>query len=250
MTQPSMAASGDGKLFVAWQSSGAILGATIDPTTLAIGTQQTLGTGQNVVVAGLPTGWEIAYESGADIKAQQIDATGAGKGEVKVNDSTHSGQQQHPGLAALADGRFAIDWIDTGAQGNAGVFVQRYGADGKAVANDQVLRINTNANDQTSTAMGGGAANGGFFVAAWVDSMTGHVRARFLGGSSGFAFNSVSGQNDDFQVSQTDGRTRSNPAIAVGGADPFVVIGWQDDTTGLADPNFPGIWARRFPLPQ
>lgn len=249
MLQPSMAASGDGKLFVAWQSNGSILGRTVDANSLALGTQQTLGTGQNVVVAGMPTGWVIAYESGADVKMQLVDGTGAGKGEQKVNDATHSGNQQHPGVAALTDGRFAVDWIDTGAQGGAGVFVQRYDATGKAVAGDQTLRINTNTGDQSNTAIGGSAASGGFFAAAWVDTTTGHVRARLLGGSSGFAFNSVTAQNDDFQVSQADGRTRSNPVVAVGGSGPFLVIGWQDDTTGLVDPNFPGIWARRFPMP-
>ncbi len=251
MLQPSMAASGDGKLFVAWQSNGSILGRTVDASSLALGTQQTLGTGQNVVVAGMPTGWVIAYESGSDVKTQVVDGAGAGKGEQKVNDATHSGPQQHPGIGSLPDGRFAIDWIDSGAPGGAGVFVQRFGADAKPSAKDQAVRINSTQGDQSSTAMSGSsAAVGGFFTAAWVDNATGHVRARFLGGSAGFGFNSVSGQNDDFQVSQADGRARSNPVIAVGGAGPALVIGWQDDTTTLTDPNFPGIWARRFPLPQ
>jgi hypothetical protein len=249
MTQPSMAASGNGKLYVTWQAGGLILGRTVDPATFALGTQQTLGNGQNVVVAGRQDGWVVAYESGANVNMQLVDGAGAGKGESPVNDGSHSGQQVHPGVAALGDGRFAVSWIDSGAQSGAGVFVQRFGADGTAAKGDQAVRINTNAGAQASSAMGAGAAAGGFFVTAWVDQASGHVYARLLGGTSGFLFNNVSGQDDGFQVSQTDGRQRSNPAIAVGGASPFVAIAWQDDTTGLADPNFAGIWARRFPVP-
>lgn len=244
MTKPSIAASGDGKIFVAWETdTKSILGRTVDVNTLALGPQQTLGAGVNVVVAGMPTGWVVAYESASDVKVQLVGASGAGKGEVKVNDGTHSGSQSHPGIASLADGRFAVDWIDGGAQGGAGVFVQRFTPAGApANTKDQALRINTSTGPQSNTAMGAGSAAGGFFVAAWADDTTGHVRSRLLDGSSGFQFNSVSAQNDDFQVSQVDGRQRANPAIAVNEASNFLVIGWQDDS--------PGIWARRFPLPK
>jgi hypothetical protein len=71
------------------------------------------------------------------------------------------------------------------------------------------------------------------------------VRARFLGGAGGFLFNNVTGQASEFQASRADGRTRDAPALAVGGAGPYVVIGWEDKTAGGA-----GIVARRFPLPS
>ena len=82
--------------------------------------------------------------------------------------------------------------------------------------------------------------------AAWADGASGQIKARFPGGSSGFLFNNVDGQSDEFQASVDDGgsHNRQNPAAVVGGSGPFVAIGWEDQA------GTPGIYVRRFPLPS
>ncbi len=75
-------------------------------------------------------------------------------------------------------------------------------------------------------------------MAAWIDSASGQVRGRAIGGSSGFLFNPIDGQTDEFQASIANGATRENPTVAIGGAGPWVAIGWDDGTA---------VYARRFP---
>lgn len=250
-SQPTVAAGSNGLLYIAWQDdSGVVRGRTYNPQSGALGTESDISTGltnKHVVVASLGApGWIATWESGNDVKVRAIDPTGKPIGtEQKVNDATHSGAQQHPWIAALSDGRYAIVWGDRGSQD---VFVQRFGADGKPVPGDQTATVNdvVKTGDQSTPVIAATPGAGGSFVAAWIDGASGHVRARFLGGTSGFLFNNVDAQSDEFQASATDGRTRANPTVAVGGNGPFVVIGWEDTTN---DPNKAGIYGRRFPVP-
>jgi hypothetical protein len=90
------------------------------------------------------------------------------------------------------------------------------------------------------------AAGIGFFAVAWEDA-PGKISARFIGGTSGFGYNNVTGQNDAFVASTPDPADkpgeRVGPAVAIGGAG-FVVFGWEDRN---ADHH--GVFVRRFPLP-
>ena len=243
-TNPSMALSG-AKLFIAWENGASVVGRGVATSGFTKDTQKSLGTGKSPVVVGTSTGWLMAYQGGSDIKLLPIDATGNPGAEVKVNDASHSGTQEHPGVAVLQDGKVAVVWTDTGAQGGAGIFVQRFSSDLKPVANDQAVRINDlTLGAQATPAI---AAGSNFFVAAWVDTTSGHVRGRLLDGTTGFLFNAVNGQSSDFQASVTDGHTRTSPAVVVGGAAPYVTIGWEDDTG--APGAYAGVFARRFPTP-
>ncbi|CAN5389528.1 hypothetical protein BH09MYX1_BH09MYX1_19970 [soil metagenome] len=249
---PSMALSG-GKLLVTWENGANLVAKTVDTSGAlsggacgaACGAQKTLGTGKTPVVVSTGSGFLVAYQSGSDIKLLPVDASGTPGSEIKVNDGTHTGNQEHPSVAVLPDGKIAVVWSDAGAQGGAGIFVQRFGSDLKPVAGDQTVRINdaSLAVQATPTV----AAGSNFFVAAWVDTASGHVRARLLDGTSGFLFNAINGQSTDFQVSVDDGHARTNPTAVVGGAGPYLAIGWQDDTG--APGSFKGIYARRFPTP-
>jgi hypothetical protein len=126
------------------------------------------------------------------------------------------------------------------------VFVQRFSSGGAMVEGDQASPINdlVTEGEQHSAAIAATPAGGGSFVVTWIDEETGHVRARFLGGTSGFLFNAVDGQASEFQASRDDGRSRARPAVAVGGKGPHVAIAWEN----LDSPDA-GIVARRFPLP-
>jgi hypothetical protein len=145
-------------------------------------------------------------------------------------------------VASLADGRFAVVWSKSGD-----VFVQRYDERGIAIAGDQTSPVNDIVTEgaQTEPAIAALPASGGAYVVAWRDASSGHIRARFLGGTSGFLFNNVNGQSTEFQASRADGRDRVAPVLAAGGSGPFVAIGWEDKSASGA-----GIVVRRFPLPS
>jgi hypothetical protein len=249
-TLPSMAVGPGSALFVAWQGAdGTIRGRTVNPSGFAKGTEQTLSSGgsnRNVVVAGTPSGWVAAWESGTDVKLRAIGPDGAPQGaEIKVNQG--SGNQVHPGVAALPDGRVAVAWINGSAPGAPGIYVQRFSSSLAPVANDQADGINdlTKGDECADATI---AAGSNFFVAAWVDKKTGHVQGRLLDGTTGFLFNGVNAQQSEFQASREEGRTRLAPAAAVGGSAPFVAIAWQDDTG--APGSYQGIFGRRFPAPM
>jgi len=249
-SEPAMAASSRGLLYIAWQdeTAGAIRGRTFDPQTKALGPQRDVSSGasnRRPSVASNGAGWIVAWESGQEVHLRRVGDDGAplAGGEVKVNDATHTAPQAHPSVAALADGRAAVVWSDRASED---IFVQRFDASGAPLAGDQAARINdaVSDGDQTTPVIAVASSSGGAFVAAWVDLASGHVRARWLGGSGGFLFNNVDGQTGEFQASVAPGRTRANPTVAVGGARPFLAIGWEDDTA-----DAPGIYGRRFPVP-
>ena len=91
--------------------------------------------------------------------------------------------------------------------------------------------------------MAGSTLAGGMFVVAWLDTASNQIESRILGGSSGFLFNNVDGQDDEFQVSIA-AHARNNPTVTIGGAGQFIAYGWEDGNSTL-----PGIYARRFPVP-
>ncbi len=192
-------------------------------------------------VAGSPNGWVVTFQgsAGSDpdgIVAHLVQPGPIVSAPIAVNLQTQ-GLQDQPDAAMLADGRFAITW-----RGSGDVFAQRYSAAGQAVGGDQDAPINTTIDgEQSQPTIEGSSAAGSFFATAWSDA-SGSIRARFLGATSGFLFNSVTGQNDDFAATPEGlAGSRSRPAVAVGG-NGHVVVGWQDDAAG-------GVHARRFPLP-
>lgn len=240
---PSIAAGPRDRLFVAWEDAAGskISGRTLSPPS-TLGNQIDLSTGTGnagVSVATASTGWVVVWKSGTGIKLRAINEDGVPQGsEQAVNESaTVTGR---PRIASLPDGRFAVVWSSGGD-----IFVQRYDAKGAKVAGEEATAINAKSGDQLTPAIGATSGAGGSYVVAWVDSKTGEVNARMLGGSSGFLFNSVNGQSTEFQASRSNGRQRANPAVTSGGSDPFVAIGWEDQTAPGA-----GIVVRRFPLPS
>ena len=261
--QPTLSAGPNGALFVVWQNAaglaadgsllpGNIVGRIYTPNDPAWATvaqiEITPGTStvdQHPRVAGTSTGWVVVWESGADVKMRLLDKTGAPPAPEQVVNSgnAHHGIQDHPDVAAIDAGRFAITWADHGASGGTDIFVQRYSSTGLPIAGDQIAAVNNVvvAGEQ----LAGGSAAGGVFVVAWLDDASQHVRARLLGGASGFLFNNVDGKDGDFQASVLEGRARANPVATIGGAGQFIAIGWED-----LDPSQPGIYVRRFPVPK
>ncbi|AKV01720.1 Putative hemagglutinin/hemolysin-related protein [Labilithrix luteola] len=243
-SSPAVASGPEDRLFVAWEDEGQgkIAGRTIaPPNTLGNQNDISSGTGNtHVSVAATSNGWVAVWQSGTGIKLRAINADGTPQGaEQIVNES--SAPASEPRVASLDGGRFAVVFVAGGD-----VFIQRYDERGSKIAGDQSSALNdlVTAGDQLSPAIASSPAAGGSYAVAWVDAPSKHVNARFVGGTSGFLFNNVNGQSSEFQASRVDGRNRVTPTVAIGGAGPFVAIGWEDKTTPSA-----GIVVRRFPVP-
>ncbi len=242
---PSIAAGPQGRMFIAWEDAGQgkIAGRTLSPPG-TLGNQNDLSTGngnKGVSVAATTTGWVAVWQSGTGIKLRVVNEDGTPQGsEQTVNEGGTA--TERPRVASLPDGRFAVTWSAGGD-----VFAQRYDAKGAKISGDQASAINdvVKDGDQMTPSIASTTSAGGSYVVAWLDAGTSHVRARMLGGSSGFLFNNVNGQSSEFQASRTEGRTRANPAVTSGGSGPFVAIGWEDKSSMGA-----GIIVRRFPLPS
>ncbi len=245
---PSLAANASGAIVIAWQdeTDGSVHSRPYNTSGATFGTALTLSTGTgnvNPIVASNGSGFVVVWQSGNNISFATLGADGSLLQQAKnVNDATHTGAQSHPYVAGISDGSFAVVWEDGTSQD---IFMQRYSASGVAVAGDQAAAVNNviSTGNQSAPTI---AAGSNFFVAAWADGSTGHIRARLIGESSGFLFNNINGQADEFQASLNDGAQRANPTAAVGGSGPFIAIGWEDK--GPGDPT--GIYTRRFPLPS
>jgi len=244
-----------------------ILGYAIDPRTRKLGSSQMVSsTGSGNVRPSLaplpatgPAAWVATWRSGNAVEMRLLDSAGAplagAQGAEQIVSSTAQAEREKKpipssSVASLPDGRFAIVWAGTALNGGDGgdIFLQRYGADGQPIPGDATVPINDQIVDgiQSLPAIAAEPSAGGSYVVAWIDEASGHVRGRFIGGSAGFLFNHVDGQETEFQASVDDGRQRTQPAVAVGGKGPWVAIGWQDATGSTVKP--PGIYGRRFPM--
>jgi hypothetical protein len=240
---PSIAAGAD-RLFIAWEDAGQgkIVGRTFTPPA-TLGSQNDISTGTGNThpqVASIMNRWVTTWRSGTGIKVRVINTDGTPSGGEQVVNGSGAGADGGK-IAVLPDGRFAVVW-STGGD----IFLQRFDAKGQPIAGDQAQPLNDLVieGDQTQPTIASTPTAGGSYVVAWHDASTGHIRARVVGGSSGFLFNNVNGQSSEFQASREDGRSRAHPILAVGGAGPFIAIGWEDRSATGA-----GVVVRRFPLP-
>jgi hypothetical protein len=242
---PVIAASSAGKLYVAWEDTGAgkIAGRALTPPA-TLGSQNDVSTGNgntHVALAATSSGWVAVWQSGTSIKLRGVNPDGTPSGaEEVVNEG--SANAEAPSIAALPDGRFAVAWSAGGA-----IVVQRYDSRGGKIAGDQTTAVSDAMamGPQNQAAIGATSAAGGSYVVAWLDGSAGAVRARNLGGDGGFLFNNVDGQAGSYAASKPGTRTRAHPVVASGGSQPFVAIGWEDQSAQGA-----GVMARRFPLPS
>jgi hypothetical protein len=234
-------AAGKSSLFIAWEdvAAGKVAGRTLTPPS-TLGSQIDVSTGNansQPSVAQTGDDFVIVWKSGTGIRFRKVNAAGVPQGADAAVSEGGSGFDR-PRVASLSDGRFAVAWIADGK-----VFVQRF--DSKAAKVGAAEAVDDAGSAQTGVAIASTPAASGSYVVAWIDGGTSHARARFVGGTSGFLFNNVDGQSTSFQASLSDGRTRANAAVAVGGTAPFVAIGWEDKGSAPTA----GIVARRFPLP-
>lgn len=246
--RPDVAGGPDDAALVVWQRDTGVFGriwkrsGELVPT---MGEIPIATNGSAPRVAGNKDGWVVVYQGagngdGDGIFMVRITPEGEVVDEPKIVNDAPMGVQDQPDVAMLDDGRFLVTW-----QAGGDVLFQRYDKDALRVPGTEDQNPANTTTDGTQVRPRA-AAGLGFFTVVWEDER-GTIGARFIGGTAGFGYNSVTGQNDAFLANIPDPAgtmgMRSGPAVAIGGAG-FVAIGWQDDS-----PSHFGVYARRFPLP-
>ncbi len=101
--------------------------------------------------------------SGEGVYGQRFDASGTAVGASFRANSYTSGAQSQPAAAALNDGGWIAVWYSEGQDGSgAGVFGQRFAADGSTVGTE--FRVNTNTTSTQYLPSVTGLSHGGFAV--------------------------------------------------------------------------------------
>jgi hypothetical protein len=250
---PALAAAAGGGFLVAWEDAGqdgdgeTVMGQRFDAAGARMGAEfrvngATVGNQQEPAVAahagGFVVAWVSTTDEGADgsgtaVVARRLDADGAPLGDdIAVNTYT-TGDQTHPVVAATADG-FVVAWSSDGQDGAAaGVFAQRFDADGaKAGEEFQVNAFTTGAQDWPQIA----ARGDGSFLVAWEsagqDGSSDGVIGRFYG-RDGSALGAEQRMNLATSGAQED------VSIAMDGRGGFLLV-WES-----ADGSSDGVWGRR-----
>lgn len=153
--------------------------------------------------------------SGISLRRFDIDGTPLG-GEMRVNRYT-PGDQTDPSLALLPDGGFVVSWTSEEQDGSgAGVYAQRFDADGNASAaltiygDDAADRLQ---GDAGADLLSGGAGNDSLFGGAGADTLTGgRGNDQLTGGSEADVFRLThapdAGNNVDHIVDFVSGSDR------------------------------------------
>ncbi|MBI4705488.1 MAG: hypothetical protein HY744_30710 [Deltaproteobacteria bacterium] len=251
---PDVAGGPENKALVVWQDGGEVRGRiwSADGSFVPASADISIATaapGTRPKTAGFSGGWQVVYAGagqgdGDGVFMKLVSVSGTVGAETRANAVT-AGVQDQPDVAVLDDGKAIVVWRHAGQ-----IYFQRYGTDGSAHADDQGAPLQVqNTSPAETPAVAAAGSVGSFFAVVWMipaGDGTSSVWGRFVGGESGFGYNSMTGQNDDFLASHPAIPTgfRRSPAVAVGG-DGFVAVGWQDES-----PAHPGVYVRRFPLPQ
>jgi Ca2+-binding RTX toxin-like protein len=227
-------------------SASGVAGQVFDGNFVKLGTQfhvNTTKAGKQAVggVAPLANGrfvvtWESAPLSGATgqdgsgrgIYARRFNADGSSaSGEFRVNTST-TGDQKQPRVAALANGGFVVVWIDDGEDTYK---AQRFSSGGSAVGNEIVIGFSA---QNTAVA---GLEDGGF-VAIWMGPVGG---VGFEACVNQFNANGVA-VTGEFQANTYHVGTQKTWAVS-GLANGGYVVLWTSDAQ---DGSLLGVYGQKF----
>ncbi|MCB1746540.1 MAG: hypothetical protein KDK06_05150, partial [Gammaproteobacteria bacterium] len=160
-------------------------------------------------------------------------------GETQVNSYVPDNQIE-PAMAALSDGGWVTVWRSEGQDGAvAGVFGQRYDANGVAVGPEFLVNTNT-TNDQYQPAVTG--LTGGGFVVTWTDDSGLDGSGLGIFGQRYDATGAAVG--GEFQVNTSSSSTQSESSVAALSDGGFVVA-WTDYFTNY-DGSGAGIAGQRY----
>ena len=157
--------SGDGIYSQRFALDGGRVGSEVRINTTTVGGQFT------PAVATLPDGGFVVSwvsdgqdGSGFGIFGQRFAANGVATGPEFAVNSSVTGDQQYPDVAALSDGGYVITWSSLGGQDGSswGVFGQRYSASGSAVGSEFLVNTYTASEQRLQSVIG--LPDGGFLI--------------------------------------------------------------------------------------
>ncbi|WP_395612812.1 beta strand repeat-containing protein, partial [Allosphingosinicella sp.] len=226
--QIAMAGLSGGGFVITWDGNGAgdtqgIFAQRYDANGVALGGEVLVNGSTGLTqlypsIAALTGGgyvitWQSSDANGSGVFAQRFSAGGVAQGGETLINSTTTGTQETPSIAALANGGYVIVWTGAGFGEAQGIFAQRFDANG--VAQGGEFSVNTwSTNSDISPAVAA-LADGGFLV-TWTSGSTLTAR-RFA--SDGTALGA------SFQVATS---------VSFGSAYTAGVAGFADGSYGVA----------------
>ena len=256
---PQVAGLSDGSFAVVWTDQGGADGSSygvyLQRYTAGgapLGSEQRVNTyttsHQNEpALAAYDGGFVVTWSSygpdgsGLGVQAQRYSNAGAAVGaEFGVNTSA-SGNQYEPDVAATADGRFVIVWRSDGQDGSsAGVYAQRFNADGTTAGTE--FRVNTHTANGQYEAQVVALAGGGFVVVWRSDSQDGSsagVYAQVYAGDG----TAVGGE---FRVNESTVGGQYQPDVTALGSGGFAVT-WRNDNYDMSGSgSYQDVYVREY----
>ncbi len=246
---PSAAYAGTGALMVVFEDSSSatgLSGRVFAPSSSTASGAEAFPVGGAVtgarhpIVAGLPSGFVVAFSAGGDVRVQRFGADGSATdaSAIAVLDAADAADvQDEPSVAANTDGSFLVAWTEHGsANGDGNGTTVRARAFTTAAAPAGVPLVlpsetSTQSGDQTAPTV---AAADGRYLVAWVGQ--GGVRARIVSGTGTALPNREQPQ------------TAGDFAIAPAGAAPSATaMGASPASWLVAFENAGEVSARRIP---
>ncbi|MEO8275338.1 MAG: hypothetical protein ABI639_03920 [Thermoanaerobaculia bacterium] len=254
--EPAVAVADAGEFVVIWERPGAaatefdVFGQRFSATANKLGGEFQVNTytpgRQRYPAVSMQTGgdfvvvWQGPAQDGSryGILGQRFDASGVRVGsEFKVNSFTAS-DQQHPAVAADAEGNFVVAWGSYQSD-DWDIHGRRFDAAGVPRANEfQVNTFTTHQQWVPSVA----SDSAGNFVVAWSsagqDAPTGFGAFAQRFGATGERV------GQEFQVNTYTSNYQNDPKVAIDDSGEFVVA-WQSYSGQDGSPG-PGIFGQRF----
>ncbi len=268
--QPSMAALSGGGFVITWYDNST---SPDDPSSFAVRAQRydasgvpqgaeflvnttTFSSQTAPSVAALTGGgfviawWDFSAASGplngVDVRAQRYDAAGVAQGVEFVANTTLSGNQTTPVVAALSGGGFVIAWTDGSQTGgdtsNGAIRAQRFDAAGVLLGPEFLVNSITALAQQNPSVA---ALPGGGFVIAWQD------KSLSPDDTSDFAvraqrFDAAGAKIDtEFLVNTITTGVQFGPSVSAFSDGGFVIT-WQDESASIDDPSGAAIRAQAY----
>ena len=178
----SLAGLPGGGFVAVWQGSGTqgsgVYARFFDSNNVGGAERFIAASGEKVAIDTTSTGVFMAWTVGSTVYSQKFDLTGNSLSAAVV---TSSGSADSPEIAALADGKYVVTWLDySGIDGNGfGVVARLFDASGVAIGGPRVVPVTTAGNQFYSTVT---ALEGGGYAVTWTDGSP-VVRVRFFDGS-------------------------------------------------------------------
>jgi len=175
--------------------------------------------------------WEDfrAGSGSSDIYFQRFDGFGNAIGaNVRVNETTGTGQRTSPDIAIDSSGNFVVVWTGTGLN-SLDIWRQKYNNSGTKIGSNTLVNDDGTNKDQGDPAIA--MTESGNYVVAWFDLRSGtnvDIYAMRFGGLAG-------GPTTNFKVNDDIGTTHQrNPDVGIDETGAFKIV-WDDERNGNKD---------------